>query len=180
MNTPFRGAALAALATAAIIAATLTVATPQAQASEAPQSDTTVSPSITQSQFDQALVEAREQGLIERQGINGDGDLSTTVDAGQGIKLDFVEPRGSRLAAGSDGYGACVALNNFDQDAVISGGLFGVSAGLCVVSAGVFCVVAGAILTAAGLALSANNNQKCSGGRSLRVYPFSGHKPRCA
>ncbi|WP_123955467.1 hypothetical protein [Frondihabitans sp. 762G35] len=57
---------------------------------------------------------------------------------------------------------------------------FGVSAGLCVVSAGGFCVVAGAILTAAGLAISANNGQRSSGGRQLRVYPFSGHKPRCA
>jgi hypothetical protein len=177
---PVRIFLLSTLAVAALAGASFIATPPGAHAQEASHIGSTQAATITSTQFDEALADARDRGMVTSEATDGDGALTTTVDLGQGYSIDFVEAPSSRLSAGSDGYGKYVSLNNFDQDAVISGGLFGVSAGLCVVSAGVFCVVAGAVLTAAGLALAANNNQKCSGGRALRVYPFSGHAPRCA
>jgi hypothetical protein len=151
-----------------------------ASATESPASQVTPLSAITPDQFDQAVVEARSRGLVESDSLDAHGTRTISMSLGDGITVDVVQPTEARLSPGSDGYGKYVSFNNFDQDAIISGGLWGLSAGLCVVSAGVFCVVAGAILTAAALAISANHGGKCSSGKALRVYPFSGHKPRCA
>ncbi|ROQ41479.1 hypothetical protein EDF46_0859 [Frondihabitans sp. PhB188] len=75
---------------------------------------------------------------------------------------------------------ARLALSSIAVVSLVAASLaFGLGAGLCVVSAGIFCVVAGAIITAATVAITGNGAIRC-GTKSLRVYPFASHKPRCA
>lgn len=138
---------------------------------------------FTPAQIDDAIEEARAGGYVERQTVDDDGSIRTTLDLGQGMAFDLVQKGPtSRLSAGRDSRGTYVAFNSTDQNLIISGAAFGLGAGLCAISAGTFCVVAGAILTAAAVAITSNGGVRCSGGKALRVYPFAGGKvkPRCA
>lgn len=137
---------------------------------------------FTPDQIDQAIDEAKAGGFVEKQTTGVTGDVTTTFDLGGGFTFDLVQDAPeARLGAGRDNKGTFVSFNSTDQNAIISGALFGIGAALCAVSAGTFCVVAGAILTAAGVAITANGGVRCSGGKALRVYPFAGGKvkPRC-
>lgn len=137
---------------------------------------------FTPTQISDAIEEARAGGYVVEQTTDGDGSVRTTLDLGEGLTFDLVQPAPtSRLSAGTDSKGADVAFNSTDQNMIISGAAFGLGAGLCAISAGTFCVVAGAILTAAAVAITSNGGVRCSGGEALRVYPFAGGKvkPRC-
>lgn len=134
---------------------------------------------ITPAQLDRAIDEADALGYVTEQAGNADGSRTTTVDLGQGFVFDVTQTDPQlKIGANTDSYGAYVSFNATDQNLIISGATFGIGAGLCVVSAGVFCVVAGAILTVATVALTQNGGVRC-GSKALRVYPFSGRKPRC-
>jgi hypothetical protein len=179
-----RHAALSALASGALIAGCLVFA-PAANAAEiapaGPQGPTTQLQHITPEQLDQAIDEAKDSGYVTAQVEGRDGSRTTTLDLGQGFVFEVTEEgsREARLGAGSDSYGAYVSFNATDQNVILTGAGFGLSAGICVLSAGTFCVVAGAIITAAFLAITSNGGIRC-GTKRLRVYPFSGHNPRCA
>jgi hypothetical protein len=134
---------------------------------------------ITPAQLNEAIEEARATGYVTRQVIGSDHSRTTTIDLGKGFTFDIVQedPTG-RLSAGSDGYGTWVGFSAADQSAIISGAGWALGAGVCAISAGTFCVIAGAIIAAATWAVS-TNGLRC-GAKVMRVYPFSGHDPRCA
>ncbi|GAA4679455.1 hypothetical protein [Frondihabitans cladoniiphilus] len=179
MRFSFRSTAVLALA-GALTAGGLR-ATPAAEAASAqgePQrADHTL---ITDRQVHDAIVEARDLGYVVSETTTSGGVPTATIDLGEGFTFDLTDTSGPSgyLSAGSDGYGKYVAFNSFDQGAIISGSGWALSAGLCALSAGTFCVVVGALMTAATYAVSVNG-LRC-GNKAMRVYPFSGHAPRCA
>lgn len=138
---------------------------------------------FTPEQISQAIDEAKASGYVEKETSNTDGSVTITLDLGHGFKFDLVQGAPSaRLGAGKDGKGTYVSFNGTDQNMIISGATYAIGVALCAVSAGTFCIVAGAIITAATVAITSNGGVRCSGGKSLRVYPFAGGKvkPRCA
>jgi hypothetical protein len=182
-NITLSAAASGALLAGALMFSPAANAVTTPTATEAMASDELTKPldTITPAQLDHAIEEAGEAGYVKKQTENADGSRTTTLDVGQGFVFDVIQegtPQ-ARLGAGTDSYGAYVSFNSTDQNMIISGATFGIAAGLCVVSAGVFCVVAGAILTVATVALTQNGGVRC-GTKAMRVYPFSGHEPRCA
>lgn len=143
--------------------------------SEAPQE-------FSAAQINEAIEEAKLGGYVDEQTVDADGNVRTTLDLGGGFVFDLVQAAPeSRLSAGTDSKGTYVAFNSTDQNLIISGATYGIGAALCVVSGGTFCIIAGAVLTAATVAITSNGGVRCSGGKSLRVYPFAGGKvkPRC-
>jgi len=170
------------LATAAMtLTATSGICAPAvAHADEAGSTEDVSGIGITPEQLTAAISEARDTGRLIGQKTDASGTTTSRLLLARRLTVDVVEPATSkaRLGAGSDPYGKYISLNSFDQNAIYTGAGFGLSVGLCAISAGTFCIVAGAIVAAAGLAVSTNGGQ-CASNKTLRVYPFSGHKPRC-
>jgi hypothetical protein len=135
---------------------------------------------VSAAKLEEAIHQARADGFVEASFVRQDGATVTRVDLGEGFRFDLVQPspQQERLGAGSDAYGAYVSFNSTDQSAIINGAGWGLGAAVCLISGGTFCVVVGAIIAAATFAVS-TNGLRC-GTKSLRVYPFSGHNPRCA
>jgi spermidine/putrescine-binding protein len=166
-----------AFAAAALILSGSIVATAPAQAAP---TDSIQPVTFTAAQLSQAIREARTLDRVTSEYTNDDGDRIVTLDLGQGFEVDVVEPpkNSINIGVGSDAYGKWVSFNSFDQNVIYTGAGLGLTAGLCAISAGTFCFVASAIVAAAGLAVSTNAGP-CKSNKVMRVYPFSGHKPRC-
>jgi hypothetical protein len=186
MTPSFRTVTTSALLTGALVAGSLFVGT-AANAAEvnAPASSSAAAAatdalqSFSPAQLDEAIAEAQETGHVTKQVTGADGSRTTTIDLGEGFTFDIVQgDTRDRLSAGSDGYGTWVGFSSADQSAIISGAGWALGAGVCAISAGTFCVVAGAIIAAATWAVS-TYGLRC-GNKVMRVYPFSGHDPRCA
>jgi hypothetical protein len=174
-----------ALSTALIAGSLLSA--PTAEATEVPPTASrTVDTSrpylkITPELVDRAIAEAREAGAVLGEQAHSDGTRTLVVDAGDGasITLGHIDDPRQRLSGGSDNYGGVyVGFNAFDQNLIISGAAAGLTAGICLLGPAV-CAVATVAITLATVAVSTNGGVQC-GTKSLRVYPISHKKPRCA
>ncbi|MFJ3321495.1 hypothetical protein [Curtobacterium sp. NPDC086286] len=181
--TRLRHTMIGLAATGALVAGGVFV-TPAANAAEASRVETDVmreATSLTPTQIEQAITEARAVGAVTSTVATPDGSV-TTIDLGDGFVFDLVTaPTTQRIGAGRDSKGTFVSFNATDQNMIISGSAFALGAAVCAVSGGTFCVVVGAILTAATVAITGSGAIRC-GTKQLRVYPFAGGKvkPRCA
>jgi hypothetical protein len=128
-------------------------------------------PAITNSDWNDALTELDEAGLITSSTPNADGSTTSVVELGEGMTFEATSaPRESRLSGGSDSRGLYVKFNQVDQDALIAVAGFALGAAICAIPAvgQVACVVVGAIITAATIAASALG--KCKNNKQLKVY----------
>lgn len=135
---------------------------------------------ITSATFERAIAEARAAGAVTAEKTTADGSRIVTIDAGNGFSLELNDTtvRG-RLSAGSDSYGGLfVGFNNFDQNLILGGAAAGMTAGICVLGPAV-CAVATVAIVIATAAVSSSGGVQC-GTKSLRVYPVTSKKPRCA
>lgn len=179
---------LASCATTGVLLASVLVIGPAgtASASEAVDGVTangeasTLRSSVTPELFEQAIDEARAAGAVSDDVVNVDGTHAITIDAGGGVTLDLNTPAApERLSSGSDSYGGLfVGFNAFDQSLVISGGMTAIAAGMCALGPAV-CVVANVAAVIASTAITTSGGVQC-GNKSLRVYPVTNKKPRCA
>lgn len=178
--------ASAAIALSSTLAAGSLITAPGAEAAESLQTapvmvDVSGSrPYITPELVDQAITDAREAGAVTGEEVQPDGTSTVSIDAGNGFTLQLSKASPTqRLSAGSDSYGGVyVGFNSFDQNLIISGAAAGMTAGICVLGPAV-CAVATVAITIATVAVSTSGGVQC-GTKSLRVYPVSNKKPRCA
>ncbi|MEN0101913.1 MAG: hypothetical protein AAGC90_03220 [Curtobacterium sp.] len=176
---------LVGIAVGAIVAGSLFLA-PAANAAEATTVVPTVvdiaqtHPEITPEMVNDAVAEARSAGAVSEEAVHADGTRTVTIDGGNGFTMELTEtnPR-ERLSVGSDNYGGVyVGFNAFDQNLIISGAAAGLTAGICLLGPAV-CAVATVAITTATVAVTTSGGVQC-GTKSLRVYPVTNKKPRCA
>ena len=181
----FRTSLVGMAAASALIAGSLFLA-PAANAAEAPAAAPTVvnvtqtHPEITPEMVDEAIAEACAAGAVTKETVHADGSRGVTIDGGNGFTMELNETNpNARLSAGSDSYGGVyVGFNAFDQNLIISGAAAGLTAGICVLGP-VVCAVATVAITIATVAVTTSGGVRC-GTKSLRVYPVTNKKPRCA
>lgn len=162
------------LALACFVLGSMIVAAPaHATVSAPPASSPTLD--FTPEQIHEAVAEFQQAGIVQKQLVSSSGDLTSTVDLGRGVTLDLVEPsrKTSRLSAGRDNNGAYVQFNTIDQQAIIGGGGWAMTAGLCVLiggpTLGIGCGVVTAIMIVVTAAV-ATNGGACSQNKQLRVW----------
>ncbi|ARC56447.1 hypothetical protein AS850_05080 [Frondihabitans sp. 762G35] len=87
-----------------------------------------------------------------------------------------------RISGGKDSHGVWIQLNTIDQNLILSGGAWMMSAGICaafgLASGGAACVIVGAVTTATTVAISTNGGT-CANAKQLRVWVNGSSKPKC-
>ncbi|SEF12044.1 hypothetical protein SAMN04489740_4176 [Arthrobacter alpinus] len=128
---------------------------------------------LTPAQVAQALLELKASSLprvSETVGSTVQTRFQLTADFG----MTFVEPAvgviAPRIGGGFDGGGPYILLNQFDQDAIISGAGLALGAAICAIPAvgWAACTAVGVIIAAAVIYLSYNG--KCNNNKQLKVY----------
>lgn len=142
-------------------------------------------PVIPREQIEAAMPELVAAGVVTAQKTTGSGDVVSTPDLGRGLVVDMTRPgaaSSARITGGRDSRGVWIQFNTVDQNLILSGGAWMMSAGICaafgLVSGGAACVVVGAITTAALDAISADGGT-CSNRKQLRVWVSGSSKPKC-
>jgi hypothetical protein len=164
-----------------IVAGGLTVAAPSSAAEADPVGS---SATFTQAQFQAAVPELTERGVVSGHSVIEGDNVVTKLDLGHGLTVDIaaLPSKASRISAGQDGNGVWVKFNTVDQNLVLAGGAWMMGAGICaalgLVSGGVACVIVGAIVTIATAAVSANGGA-CANSKQLQVWANGSRKPRC-
>lgn len=182
--TSFPSSRITGIAVAAAIVAAGLTAVPSAVAiadDRIPVSASTdhLASTVTEATVRQAVSEARAAGAIEEVRVDADGARSVVIRGDNGASLEVSDPSGSRLSTGSDSYGGMfVGFNAFDQNLIIAGAMTAIAAGMCALGPAV-CVIANVAALLASTAIGNAGGVQC-GTKSLRVYPISQKKPRCA
>ncbi|GAA4267197.1 hypothetical protein [Frondihabitans peucedani] len=171
-----------ALVVTGLVAGAAFITPPPAEASTlstTPSAHVMQNTTLTPDTIDRAIAEARSSGGVLRDTVQRDGSHVVTIGSGDGITLDLVEGNPTaRLSTSTDQYGRWIGFNSYDQSVIIGGGGLAISTGLCLLGP-VVCVVAEAAMILVAAAVTQNGGVQC-GTKSLRVYPWGGHKPRCA
>lgn len=181
--TKFRSSLVGIALSTILVAGGLTFASPAVAAEQSSSTDAyELLANVSPTEIARAIAEADEAGLVTKQMRAPNGTVTTTIDLGDGFVFDLTRPTAhQRIGVGTDARGVYVSFNATDQNMIISGAAFGLSAGLCAVGGPAFCVITGAIITMATVAITGSGAIRC-GRKALRVYPFAGGrvKPRCA
>lgn len=120
---------------------------------------------------------------VPRTVVTTASEVRTTYLIPGSYQFTVVEPVSDRpqprLGGGADAIGVYILFNQFDQDAIISGGGFLLGAAICAIPGvgTLACVGVGALLTAAALYLSYNG--KCRDNKQLKAYVFVPERNSC-
>lgn len=168
---------LAGVVTTGVLLAGTLIAAPPASAASG---DGASSPSISAETIQEAVTQARAAHAVVKESINADGSTVVAIAGANGTVMELsVTDEQTRLSAGSDSYGGTyVGFNAFDQNLIISGAMTAIAAGMCALGPAV-CAVANVAAVLASTAIGSGGGIRC-GTKSLRVYPISHKKPRCA
>jgi hypothetical protein len=166
--------------TGALVAGGLVSALPAEAAAPDLTEGETVSdlrPAVTQQTLDRAIAEAHDADAVTDDQMDALGRRAVTIDAGDGLSVVLASGGPSeRLALGSDGRGAYIAFNSFDQNVIIGGAGAALVTGICALGPAA-CAIANAavIMGASWLA----THSKCPSPKSVRVYPITKKPARC-
>ena len=134
-------------------------------------------PAITQHTLTRAIDEAYAAGAVTKDDIDESGHRTVTADLGDGLSIVLADRVPSeRIAFGSDGRGAYIAFNSWDQNVILGGtGAILVTA-ICGLGPAA-CIIANTavVLGASWLA----THSKCPSPKSVRVYPVTKKPGRC-
>ncbi len=161
------------------------VAAQPASAATHKANDSFAGPEVSRETIEAAMPELRAAGVVTAQRKTTSGDLTSTFDLGHGLEFDMVVHAGEsseRISGGKDSHGVWIQLNTIDQNLILSGGAWMMSAGICaafgLASGGTACVIVGAVTTAATVAISTNGGT-CANAKQLRVWVNGSSKPKC-
>ena len=130
---------------------------------------------LTAEQFSQMLVELKQSPLT-RTVTTTATDTRTTYDLPEGFTMTVVEsstaPGGiqPRIGGGSDGGGAYVLFNQFDQDMLYAGTGALLGAALCAIPGVGWLACLGVSLLVAAATTVVVNSGKCTNNRQLKMY----------
>ncbi|GAA1493269.1 hypothetical protein [Curtobacterium herbarum] len=134
-------------------------------------------PAISQHTLGRAIDEAYAAGAVTDDDIDESGRRTVTADLGDGLTIVLADGVPTeRLAFGSDGRGAYIAFNSWDQNVILGGtGAILVTA-ICGLGPAA-CIIANTavVLGASWLA----THSKCPSPKSVRVYPVTKKPGRC-
>lgn len=130
---------------------------------------------LTAAQFDQAIKELKESPL-KRTVATTALDTRTTFDLPEGFTMTVVEPKKAtggiqpRIGGGTDGGGAYVLFNQWDQDMLYMGSGALLGAALCAIpGVGWFACLGVSVLVGAATTAVANRG-KCTNNRQLKMH----------
>jgi hypothetical protein len=137
---------------------------------------------VSRETIEAPMPELRAAGVVTARRKTASGDLVATFDLGNGLAFDMVEhtgESGGRISGGKYSHGVWIQPNTIDQNLILSGGAWMMSAGICaafgLASGGAACVIVGAVTTAA----ISTNGGTCANAKQLRVWVNGSSKPKC-